>query len=66
MLIESINSASDVIDAVSNLVPKIIGFASIAAAFLPKPEGNGVLSKVHGYINRVAFNFKHAQNKEDG
>lgn len=64
MLHDTINNVTTIIDAATNLVPKIIGFASIAAAFLPKPEGEGLLSKAHHYINQVAFNFNHAENKD--
>lgn len=64
MLTETLNHAAQVIDAATNLAPKVVGFASIAAAFFPKPDGDGALSKAHKYINQVAFNIKHAENKD--
>jgi hypothetical protein len=63
-MIEFINNISSIIDSLTNLVPKIIGFASIAAAFFPSPDGDGFMSKLHKYVNAVAFNFKHAENKK--
>ena len=64
MIAESINNISSIVDSLTDLVPKIIGFASVAAAFLPKPAGEGIVSRVHKYINAVAFNIKHAANAE--
>lgn len=64
MIAESINNISSIVDSLTDLVPKIIGFASVAAAFLPKPDGEGIMAKAHKYINAVAFNIKHAENSE--
>ena len=64
MIAETINNISSIVGALTDLIPKIIGFASVAAAFLPKPDGEGIMSRVHKYINAVAFNIKHAANAE--
>jgi hypothetical protein len=60
-----IQSSSDVVDALTNFVPKVVMLASVLAALLPPPEQSGFLSKVHGWINTIAFNVKHAKNKEN-
>ena len=64
MVADYITQASSIFDALSDFIPKAIGFASVAAALLPKPDGDGILSKVHKFINAVAFNFMNATNKQ--
>ena len=59
-----IQYASDLLDVITNFLPKLIAFASISAAFFPPVAGSSWLSKVHTFINMVAFNFKEAKNKE--
>jgi hypothetical protein len=63
-IVDTINFASQAIDSMSNFIPKIIGFASIAAALLPPPGKDSKLAILHSYINTIAFNFKHARNAE--
>jgi hypothetical protein len=63
MIVETINQISNFLDAATNFIPKAIAFASVSAAFLPKPDGEGFLSKVHKTINVIAFNFNNAENK---
>ena len=60
---EILNSTSALSDALTNFVPKAIGTASIIAAMLPPPESGGFLGKVHKLVNKIAFNFHHAENK---
>jgi hypothetical protein len=59
-----IQYASDLLDVISNFMPKLIAFASVTAAFFPPVASHSWLSKVHTFINMVAFNFKEAKNKE--
>ena len=59
-----IQYTSDLLDALSNFIPKLIAFASISAAFFPPVAGHTWLSKIHTFINMAAFNFKEAKNKE--
>lgn len=59
-----IQYASDLLDVISNFIPKLIAFASISAAFFPPVAGSSWLSKIHSFINLAAFNFKEAKNKE--
>ena len=59
-----IQYTSDLLDVLSNFIPKLIAFASISAAFFPPVAGHTWLSKIHTFINMVAFNFKEAKNKE--
>ena len=59
-----IQYTSDLLDVLSNFIPKLIAFASISAAFFPPVAGHTWLSKIHAFINMVAFNFKEAKNKE--
>lgn len=59
-----IQYASDLLDVITNFLPKLITFASITAAFFPPVAGSSWLSKVHTFINLAAFNFKEAKNKE--
>jgi hypothetical protein len=61
-----IQSSSEVVDALTDFVPKLVMLASVLAALLPPPEEQGFLSKVHDFINKIALNVKHAKNKEDG
>lgn len=53
-----INQASVAMDSAINFIPKVIAFASVMAAFIPATSPLAI------WINRLAFNFKHAQNKE--
>jgi hypothetical protein len=62
MIIESINMASGLLDAIAKLLTSI-GAASVAAAYFPLPE-NKFFALVHFAINKIAFNFKAAANKE--
>jgi hypothetical protein len=64
MIAETINQISNFLDAATNFIPKVIAFASVTSAFLPKPDGTGFLSKAHKAINAVAFNFNEAENKK--
>jgi len=48
--------------AVASTAPAVIGAASVIAAFLPPPENEGKAAKLHRIVNRLAFNFYHAQN----
>ena len=57
-----IQYASDLLDVITNFIPKLITFASITAAFFP-PCSGAWLSRLHDIINMVAFNFKEAKNK---
>ena len=59
-----IQYASDLLDVISNFIPKLIAFASISAAFFPPVAAHTWLSKIHSFINLAAFNFKEAKNKE--
>lgn len=59
-----IQYASDLLDVITNFLPKLITFATISAAFFPPVAGHTWLSKIHTFINMVAFNFKEAKNKE--
>lgn len=58
-----ITQTGDVFDALTDAVPKVIAGCSVVAAFLPKPDGEGVLAKIHKSINAVAFNFNQAKNQ---
>lgn len=49
--------------ALASYIPSVIGVFSVMAAFMPKPNGDGWLSKVHWIINRLAFNVGQAANK---
>lgn len=60
-----IQSGSEVVDALIDFVPKVVMLASVLAAFLPAPEKEGFLSRVHKWINLAAVNVKHAKNKND-
>lgn len=52
-------------EAIAAAVPAIVGTFSILAALLPPPDDRGgFLGKVHGFINKVAFNFNHAKNAQ--
>ncbi len=62
-LAQLINNFGDVMDAVTTTAPKVVAGCSVIAAFLPKPDGEGVLSKIHKSINAVAFNFNQAKNE---
>ncbi len=53
-----INQASVALDAAIIFIPKVIALASVMAAFIPATSPLAI------WINRLAFNFKHAQNKE--
>lgn len=59
----NINSFGDFIDAVTNVVPKIISTCAIAATLIPKPVEDGALSFFHKAINMLGFNFGEAANK---
>ena len=59
-----IQYTSDLLDVLSNFIPKLIAFASISAAFFPPVAAHTWLSKIHSFINLAAFNFKEAKNKE--
>ncbi len=61
-----IQYASDLLDVIINFLPKFIAFASIMAAFFPPVTAHTWLSKIHRFINIIAFNFKQAKNKEAG
>lgn len=56
-VIDLFNLLSDCIDALINLIPKVIALASVIAAFLPPTN------PFAGWVNRIAFNFNHAENK---
>lgn len=60
----AVNSASSFLDALIDFVPKLVSVATVTAAFLPAPDQSSALSKLHWLINLVAFNFKHAANKD--
>jgi hypothetical protein len=67
--INTLNNVTEIINALGTLsgaiagnAGNIIAGASIAAAVLPPPEGNGWLATVHRAINRLAFNVRHASN----
>ena len=60
-----IQSSSEVVDMLTDFVPKLVMLCAAISAFLPPPEGEGILSKLHSYINMVALNVKHAKNKDD-
>ena len=62
-LAQLINNFGDVMDAVTATAPKVVAGCSVIAAFLPKPDGDGFLAKVHKAINATAFNFNQARNK---
>lgn len=51
------------IDYLIETIPKLVLLANMISAFLPKPGGRGVLSKLHSAINIMAFNFYHATNR---
>ena len=57
-----IQYASNLLDVITDFVPKLITFATITAAFFPPCPGTW-LSRLHVIINMVAFNFKEAKNK---
>lgn len=44
-------------------VAAIIGVASVIAKYLPKPEDGTKMAKVYKYINMMAQNSGHAENK---
>ena len=56
-IVNILNTTSSVIDSLIGLIPKIIALASVTAAFLPPTAPYAVL------INKLAFNFRHAANK---
>jgi len=60
---EQITSASQLIDALSDFIPKLVGFSSMIAAFLPAPTKRGFFSNLHKLINATAFNFNKARNQ---
>ena len=70
LMIEIIQFTTGIMDALSamltslsTLIPQIIAGASVLAAFMPPPDGESTLAKVHAAINWIAFNFKHATNR---
>lgn len=58
----AINSASELLTAIADMVPKFVTAATVLAAFLPAPEQVSPLAKLHKLINVLAFNFRHAAN----
>lgn len=66
MIIETINTLSNIFDALTNIVPKVVALSSMLAAFIPRPETDeSFWGRVHKYINLTAFNFKHAKNSNE-
>jgi len=59
----AIDAVTALVTALAQAVPSIIAACSVLAAFLPPPEGDGVWANVHKFINKMAFNFKNAENK---
>lgn len=62
---ETLNHISALSDAISAFIPKAIATASVLSAFLPKPDGDGFLSKLHKWINMAGCNFNQAKNSTD-
>jgi hypothetical protein len=57
---ETLSALSELIDVISNFVPKAVMFASIVAAITPPPDPASrfypVLSALDKIINHIAFN----------
>lgn len=61
---QNIESWSSLIDAITSFIPKLITACTVLSAFLPTPDHQSILSKIHKSINLIAFNFGKAANKE--
>lgn len=64
IITQSINSWSTLLDSLIGFVPKLIATCTMIAAFLPPPEQNSILSRLHRIMNLIAFNFGKAANKD--
>lgn len=66
---DTVNILSVFIDAVTNFFPKLIAFASILAAVTPPPDPASkwysLLKPIDAIINHIAFNVRHAKNREE-
>lgn len=69
MPMDTINQISQIVDALTTLIPKllqlggvIVGGASVVASALPPSDKTGLLSTVHKTVNALAFNFGQAKN----
>lgn len=61
---ETVNSLTQFNAAVLAYIPSVIGIAAIVARFFPPQEGDGFASKAHKFINWLAQNSGHAENKQ--
>lgn len=62
---DAIGAGTNIMNQLVTFIPSVIGVSSVFAAMMPAPEGNSFLSKVHKFINLIAFNFAHAKNKDE-
>jgi len=64
----TVNALSGFTDSVTGFIPKLIAGCSLAAAVLPKPDPESkffiVLGPVRKTIDILAFNMRHAKNKD--
>ena len=70
-LTESVQAVSGFIDAIKDLavslltgIASVIASSALIAKYMPPPEGNTLLAKVHKLINSWAQNSGHAANAE--
>lgn len=61
MILEILDTVGTVVEALL----LIVAGASILAAYTPTKKDDIFLSRVKKFLNLLAFNFKHAKNKED-
>lgn len=68
-MIESITETLDQLTSLNTsimmYIPSVIGLCAFLASVFPKPIPGTFLAKVHKWINIIAFNVKHAKNKDE-
>lgn len=61
---EYVDKLTDLNNSIMMYIPSLVGLASFLASIFPKPQAGTIRARVHKFINVLALNVKHAQNKE--
>jgi hypothetical protein len=61
-----VNAAGELLTSLTDLAPKVAGYAAVLAAFIPPPaDGHGFWASVHKWLNRIGCNFNEAANAKN-
>ena len=61
MIIEYLVVAGVIVEALL----MIVGGAAVLAAYTPTKKDEVILAKIKNFLNLIAFNVKHAKNKDE-